>query len=59
MVTSGLLAGRLPMFVLGQKQTSDQVRVTSALPPKADIVSQPWNVRFVPIPDKVHCSNRT
>ena len=26
------------MFALGQKQTSDQVRVMSALPPKADMV---------------------
>jgi len=28
----------------------------SALPPKADIGTQPSNVRFVPIPDKVRCS---
>ena len=30
---------KLPMSALGQKQTSGQVRVMSALPPKADIVS--------------------
>jgi hypothetical protein len=34
-----------------QKQTSAQVRLMSALPPKADIGTQPWNVRFVPQAD--------
>jgi hypothetical protein len=28
----------------------------SALPPKADIGTQPWNVRFVPKADKVQRS---
>ena len=35
------------MSALGQKQTSHQVRVMSALPPKADIVQHGANVRFV------------
>jgi len=35
----------------GQKQTSAHVRVMSALPPKADIGTQSWNVRFVPKAD--------
>ena len=28
----------------------------SALPPKADIGTQSWNVRFVPKADILHCS---
>jgi len=36
---------------LVQKQTSAHVRVMSALPPKADIGTQSWNVRFVPKAD--------
>jgi hypothetical protein len=36
------------MSALGQKRTSEQVRIMSALPPKADIGTQSWNVRFVP-----------
>jgi hypothetical protein len=36
------------MSALGQKQTSEQVRAMSALPPKADIGTQPPDVRFVP-----------
>src|SRR5215472_15402633 len=39
------------MSALGQKQTSAHVRVMSALPPKADIGTQSWNVRFVPKAD--------
>jgi len=39
------------MSALGQKRTSHQVRVMSALPPKADIGTQSWNVRFVPKAD--------
>ena len=39
------------MSALGQKQISGHVRVTSALPPKADIGSQPCDVRFVPKAD--------
>ena len=36
------------MSAMGQKQTSAHVRVMSALPPKADIGTQPRDVRFVP-----------
>ena len=39
------------MSALGQKRTSHQARVMSALPPKADIGTQSWNVRFVPKAD--------
>src|SRR6516225_5298408 len=38
------------MSALGQKQTS-RLQPMSALPPKADIGTQPCNVRFVPIAD--------
>jgi hypothetical protein len=37
------------MSVLGQ--TLQRILVMSALPPKADIGTQSWNVRFVPIAD--------
>jgi hypothetical protein len=40
-----------PMSALGQKQTLGKVRLMSALPPKVDIGTQSWNVRFVPIAD--------
>ena len=36
------------MSALGQKQTLGKVRLMSALPPKADIETQPRDVRFVP-----------
>jgi hypothetical protein len=36
------------MSALGQKQTSERVQSMSALPPKADIGTQSWNIRFVP-----------
>jgi hypothetical protein len=36
---------------MGQKQTSEHVRVLSALLPKADIGTQPRDVRFVPKAD--------
>jgi hypothetical protein len=39
------------MSALGQKQTFKRVRPMSALPPKADIGTQLWNVRFVPRAD--------
>src|SRR6516165_1852234 len=39
------------MSALGQKQTLGYVRLMSALPPKADIGTQPRNVRFVPKAD--------
>jgi hypothetical protein len=48
--------GKPLMSALGQKQTLADVRVTSALPPKADIGTQPWNVRFVPKADEVRRS---
>jgi len=40
-----------PMSALGQKRTSVHVRVTSALPPKADIAEHRCDVRFVPNAD--------
>jgi hypothetical protein len=40
-----------PMSALGQKQTLGKVTLMSALPPKADIGTQSWNVRFVPKAD--------
>ena len=39
------------MSALGQKQTSENVWTMSALPPKADIGTQPRHVRFVPKAD--------
>jgi len=33
------------MSALGQKETSDAVSTTSALPPKADIAERDWHVR--------------
>jgi len=39
----------------GQKQTSGHLQPTSALPPKADIGTQSWNVRFVPKTDILQC----
>jgi len=39
------------MFALGQKQTSEEVRPMSVLPPKADIGTQLRDVRFVPRAD--------
>src|SRR5262245_46030257 len=44
------------MSALGQKQTLQHVRPMSALPPKADIGTQPRDVRFVPGRDERHCS---
>ena len=41
----------LPMSALGQKQTLKGIPLMSALPPKADIGTQSWNVRFVPKAD--------
>jgi hypothetical protein len=40
-----------PMSALCQKETSDCRSLMSALPPKADIGTQPRNVRFVPQAD--------
>jgi len=42
------------MSALGQKRTSEHVRVMSALPPKADIPESDWHVRFVPKADIAH-----
>ena len=39
------------MSALGQKQTLGKVRLMSALPPIADIGTQPRDVRFVPKAD--------
>jgi len=39
------------MSALGQKRTLVGVCIMSALPPKADIETQPRNVRFVPKAD--------
>src|SRR5262249_6500915 len=47
-------SGRAEMSALGQKRTSHQIRVMSALPPKADIRTQSRNVCFVPEAEKVH-----
>src|SRR6516225_1474149 len=49
-----ILRGNNPqdrMSALGQKQTSEEVWPMSALPPKADIGTQSWNVCFVPKAD--------
>ena len=46
----------VPMSALGQKQTLQSVRPMSALPPKADIGTQPRDVRFVPKADIMRCS---
>src|SRR5262249_20230083 len=43
------------MSALGQKRTSRPVEAMSALPPKADIGTPSWNVRFVPKADILHC----
>src|SRR5262249_27463325 len=42
------------MSALGQKRTLRRVCVMSALPPKADIGTQSWNVCFVPKADIGH-----
>jgi hypothetical protein len=42
------------MSALGQKQTSGNVWMMSALPPKADIAGLQLDVRFVPITDIGH-----
>ena len=44
------------MSALGQKRTLGHVRAMSALPPKADIGTQPRDVRFVPKADILRCS---
>src|SRR5262249_13154804 len=47
------------MSALGQKQTLQCILVMSALPPIADIGTQPCNVRFVPKADILQCSSRS
>jgi hypothetical protein len=47
------------MFALGHKQTFSDLRRMSALPPKADIGTQSWNVRFVPKADILHCNRKS
>ena len=42
------------MSALSQKRTLGHVRAMSALPPKADIGTQPPDVRFVPKADVNH-----
>ena len=46
------------MSALGQKQTFQRTLPMSALPPKADIGTQPRDVRFVPKADQVQCSKK-
>src|SRR6516165_11766776 len=49
-----ILRGKNPwdrMSAMGQKRTFTHLRPMSALPPKADIGTQPRNVRFVPKAD--------
>ena len=41
-------SGQLPTSALCQKRTFGEVEAMSALPPKADIGTQPRNVRLVP-----------
>ena len=48
---TGILEAAGEMSAMGQKQTSANVWMMSALPPKADIVGRPLHVRFVPIAD--------
>src|SRR5262249_29591093 len=52
-VGNGLVLGDRtePMSALGQKRTWSPFRSMSALPPKADIGTQPRDVRFVPKAD--------
>ena len=45
------------MSALGQKQTSEDVKAMSALPPKADITKCDWNVRYVPKADICSAAN--
>src|SRR5262249_60127248 len=46
------------MSALGQKQTLGDFRLMSALPPKADIGTQPRDVRFVPKADIPRCGKK-
>ena len=44
------------MSALGHKRTLKRLQPMSALPPKADIGTQPRDVRFVPKADILRCS---
>jgi len=46
------------MSALGHKRTLGHVRTMSALPPKADIGTQPRDVRFVPKADSCTAAKR-
>jgi hypothetical protein len=46
------------MSALGHKRTLEQVRVMSALPPKADIAGRDRHVRFVPKADSCTAAKR-
>ena len=46
------------MSALGQKRTSEHVRIMSALPPKADIAKRDRHVCFVPKADIPHCGKK-
>jgi hypothetical protein len=45
----------LRMSAVGQKRTLRHMEPMSAIPPKADIGTQPWNVRLVPEADILRC----
>jgi hypothetical protein len=47
-----------PMSALGQKRTLPRSNGLSALPPKADIGSAHWDVRFVPKADITQSSKK-
>ena len=47
------IRGAVSTSALGQKQTSEHVRVMSALPPKADMDWRGRDLRFVPKADAV------
>jgi hypothetical protein len=47
----------LAMSALGQKRTLRRVQTMSAIPPKADIAEDDWDVRFVPIADSCTATN--
>ena len=44
------------MSALGQKRTLQRILLMSALPPIADIGTQPLNVRLVPTTDILPCT---
>jgi hypothetical protein len=46
------------MSALGHERTFRDFRMTSALPPKADIAEHDEDVRFVPKADIVRCGER-